>query len=132
MLYEQPVPDCVTVYVLPALVSVPVQVATDEFVATMKEIEPLPRPGPGLTAAPHVTLLIASHSHAGLSMTVAPPNPPSEETRPADEDSEEAHTPDVVCVTVKMMPAIVNVPVRAVVPVFAATVKATLPDPEPP
>ena len=35
------------------------------------------------------------------------------------------------CVTVNVDPAIVNVPVRLVVAVFAATLKATLPGPEP-
>jgi hypothetical protein len=34
------------------------------------------------------------------------------------------------CVTVKVEPAIVNVPVRLVVAVLAATLKATLPGPE--
>jgi hypothetical protein len=35
------------------------------------------------------------------------------------------------CVTVNVAPAIVSVPVRPVVPVLAATLKPTVPDPDP-
>jgi hypothetical protein len=125
------VPDWVTVYVLPAIVSVPVRVAVDEFVATMKVTVPLPRPGPEWSTATHATLLIASHSHAVLVVTVALPNPPSEVNQPAVDEIDGVQALGVVCVTVKVVPAIVNVPVRNAVPVFGATVNATLPDPEP-
>jgi hypothetical protein len=37
----------------------------------------------------------------------------------------------LACVTVNVAPAIVNVPVRLVVAVFAATLKAVLPEPDP-
>lgn len=130
-MYEQPVPDCVTVYVLPAIVSVPVRVAVDEFVATMKATVPFPRPGPALITATHAMLLIASHSHAELAVTVALPNPPSEVNERAVDEIDDVQTLGGVCVTVKVVPAIVSVPVRTVGPVFGATVNATLPDPEP-
>ena len=131
VLYEQLLPDCVAVYVFPAIVSVPVRVAAVRLVATMKATVPFPLPGPGLMTAIHATLLAASHSHAEGAVTVVLPNPPSATNHPVVDEIDGLQTLGEVCVTVKIVPAIVNVPVRTVVPVFGATVKATLPEADP-
>ena len=76
--YEQPVPDCVTVKVLSATFKVPVRLAAELFVATMKVTLPLPCPGPSLIIAIQASLLAASHAHPAGVVTVLLPEPPSE------------------------------------------------------
>jgi hypothetical protein len=128
---EHPAPACVTVKVLSATVTVPTRLALDRFVATMKLNFPDPVPGPALITAIHATLLSASHAHPAGAVTVLFPNPPSAETAWVVGVMVIAQTLGAYWVTVNAVPAIVTVPVRVAVPVFAATVKVTLPVPFP-
>lgn len=128
---EQPAAPCVTVKVLSATVNVPTRLALDVLVATMKLNLPDPAPGPALSTAIHATLLSASHAHPAGAVTVLFPNPPSAETAWLVGVIVTVQTLGAYWVTVNAIPAIVTVPVRVAVPVFAATVKVTLPVPLP-
>lgn len=120
-----------TVNVLSAIDSVPTRLGPKVFVATMNETFPVPAPGPALTTATHETLLTASQAHAAGAVTVVLPNPPSAVNAWLVDSIENVHALGAACVTVKVLPAIVIVPVRVVVPVYAATVNVALPDPLP-
>jgi len=121
----------VTVNTRSAIVSVPVRVLPELLVATMNVTLPLPFPGPALSTAIQATLLSASHAHAGGAVTVLLPEPPSEVNQRDVGTIENEHALAGVCVTVNVLPAMVSVPLRAVAPVCAATVNATLPAPDP-
>jgi hypothetical protein len=121
---------CVTVNVLPAIAIVPVRLAPELLVATMKVAVPFPCPGPALRTAIQATLLIAVHAHAGGAVTVLLPEPPSDVKARDVGEIEVVQPAGAVCVTVNDVPAIVRVPVRLVVPVFAPTLNATVPDPD--
>ena len=84
-----------------------------------------------MTTATHETLLTASQAHAAGAVTVVLPNPPSAVNAWLVDSIENVHALGAACVTVKVLPAIVIVPVRVVVPVYAATVNVALPDPLP-
>lgn len=58
--YEHPTPDCVTVNVRPAMVSVPVRENADVFAAAVNDTEPLPLPDAG-EAVIQLSLLAAVH-----------------------------------------------------------------------
>jgi hypothetical protein len=68
-----------------------------------------------------LALLVAVHAHPLVVETVVLPGPPAAPRLCALDDNVKLHaTP--LCVTVTVCPATVNVPVRAAVPVLAATV----------
>jgi len=122
---------CVTVKILPAIVSVPVRLAPELLVATMNVTVPFPFPGPALSTATQATLLSASHAHVDAAVTTLLPNPPSDVNDPEVGETELAQPAAAPCVTVKVVPAIVSVPVRAAAAVLGATLNATLPEPVP-
>ena len=76
-----------------------------------------------------LTLLTTVHVHALVVVTVALPGPPPLVTVNEVGVTEKLQAPP--CDTVKVRPAIVNVPVRPVVAVLAATLKFTVPLPDP-
>ena len=114
------------------MVSVPVRVAPELLVAMMKLTVPFPLPGPALITAIHATLLAASHAHVEAAVTTLLPNPPSDVYEPALGEIDVVQAPAPACVTVNVVAAIVTVPLRDAVPTFGATLKATLPEPDPP
>lgn len=67
---------CVTVKVLPAIVSVPVRLAPELLVATMNVTVPFPLPGPALMTATQATLLTAAHAQVAAAVTTLLPEPP--------------------------------------------------------
>ena len=85
---------------LPAMVSVPVRLAAELFVATMNVALPLPLPGPALMTAIQATLLTASHAQAAPVVTVPLPEPPSEVNHRVVGTIENEHAAGAVCVTV--------------------------------
>jgi hypothetical protein len=107
------------------------RLAPDRFVATMNVTLPLPFPGPALRTATQATLLSALHAQADGADTTLLPDPPSAVNHRLVGTIEKEQALGAFCVTVKVLPAIVSVPVRGAVPVFAATVNATLPEPDP-
>jgi len=76
MVKVQGTPACVTLNVLPPIVSVPVRDSELAFAAALNETEPLPDPdGPAVTVN-HVSLLTADHAHPVGAVTVIVPVPP--------------------------------------------------------
>jgi hypothetical protein len=128
-LYEQLVPDCVTLKVVPAIVSVPDRFGAAGLAATLKDAVPLPVPlAPPVTVI-HEALLAAVHTHPAPAVTVLLPVPAAAENARLVGEIEYAHAP--ACVTLKVVPAIVSVPDRFVVAVFAATLNDAVPLPVP-
>ncbi len=127
----QLIPACVTVKLLPAIVSVPERVDTPVFAAALNETEPLPEPdAPAVTVSHAVLLLTAVHAQPAGAVTATVPVPPFDTTLC---DVGEIVSVQVMpaWVTVKVFPAMVSVPVRDEVLVFAVALKLTLPLPEP-
>lgn len=116
---------------MPAIASVPVRLAPEVLVATMKVTLPFPFPGPALRTATHQTLLSAVHAHVGPADTVLLPEPPSEVNDRVVGEIKVLQGAGAPCVTMKLVPAIVMVPVRVVVPVFAVKLNPTFPGPDP-
>jgi hypothetical protein len=82
--------------------------------------EPLPLPvAPALTVI-HGALLAAVQAQPLPAVTVTEPVPAADVTLAEAEEIVGAHGV-AACVTVKVLPAIVSVPVRDMEPVFAAT-----------
>jgi hypothetical protein len=119
------------VNVWPAMVNVPERLAVALLVATMNVALPLPLPGPELMTATQAALLTASHAQAEEVVTLLLPGPPSAVNQRVVGTIEYVQATGAVCVTVMVPPATVSVPVRAAVPVCAATTKLTLPEPDP-
>jgi hypothetical protein len=120
----------VTLNVAPAIVRVPVRIDAAGFAATSKVTEPLPDPVAPAVTVIQAALLAAVHAHPVAAVTVLLPVP-------ADAVNDwlageiEGEQLAAACVTVKVIPAIVRVPVRLEATVFAATVKPTVPLPDP-
>jgi hypothetical protein len=124
--YEQPA--CVTANGWPAIVIEALR-ALPELAATTKLALPLPVPLALFVKVIHGTPLADVQAQPSeVATATGPPAPPSIGNDWLFGLIEKAHAP--LCVTVKVCPATVSVPVRAA-PVFAATVKATLPLPLP-
>jgi len=121
----------VTVYTLPAIVTVPVRDAVPVFAATLSDTVPLPLPEEPEVTVIHATLLSADHPHEVPAVTPTVNVPPPE---PADWLAGEMLKvqPAEAWVTVKVCPPAVILPVR-VPPLFATTLYVThpLPLPEP-
>jgi hypothetical protein len=108
--------DCVTVKVCPATVRVPVRCAP-VLAAIVNATLPLPLPDAPVVTVSHGTLLAAVHAHPLAVVTViAVPPPPAADAVCDDGLIVYAHPCD--CVTLKVCPAIVSVPLRCG-PVFA-------------
>ena len=127
---EQDPAACVTVKVVPAIVSVPVRPDVTVFAATLNPTVPLPDPEAPLVTEIQAALLDAVHGQPVAMVTLLLPVPPdSEKDWPLGEiDAEHVAA---ACVTVNVAPAIVSVPVRIDATVFAATLKVTVPLPDP-
>src|SRR5207244_7607218 len=69
-------PACVTVNVLPAIVSVPVREVPAVFAATLNVTLPLPEPDAPVVTVIHVALLTAVHAQPVGAVTVVLPVPP--------------------------------------------------------
>ncbi|HET7218196.1 MAG TPA: hypothetical protein VFJ02_09105 [Vicinamibacterales bacterium] len=116
--------------VWPAIVTVPDRDCSEPFAAAVKLTEPLPLPVAPPVTVSHVALLTALHEQPVGAETLAVLDPPLALTLRLVGEIEYVHpVPD--CVTVKVWPAIVIVPLRWVVLVLAATVNATVPFPDP-
>ncbi len=90
---------------------------------------PLPV-APALTVI-HVALLLAVHEQPVAAVTVTVPVPAADVTLADAGEIVRLHGAAACCVTVNVDPAMVSVPVRLVVPVLAALLNVTVPDPEP-
>jgi hypothetical protein len=77
MLNEQLAPDCVTVKVLPAIVSVPLRDDVVVAAATAKLTVPSPDPEPPPVTESHDALLAALHAHPEPAVTATLPLPPA-------------------------------------------------------
>jgi hypothetical protein len=114
-------PAWVTVNVLPAIVTVPVRGDTDVFAAELKLTEPLPAPDAPAVTVSQLSLLTAVQAQPAGAVTVTVPVPPFDTTLC---DVGEIVSVQVMpaWLTVKVLPAIVSVPVRDEIDVFAAAV----------
>jgi hypothetical protein len=108
----------VTVIVLPAIVRVPLRVEVAVFAAIANAVVPLPVPDAPLVMVSHAALDAAVHGQPlpAVTDTEAEPAVAAAETLAGETDGLHAAS----CVTVSVMPAIVIVPVRGDVLVFAA------------
>ena len=114
------------VKVAPAIVSVPVRLEATVFAATLNPTVPLPDPVAPLVTVIHAALLAAVHEQPVATVTPLLPVPlDAEKDWPVGEIDGEHDA--AACVTVKVAPAIVSVPVRLEATVFAATSKVTGP-----
>jgi hypothetical protein len=119
-----------TVNVCPATVSVADRVDVAVFAAAVKLTEPLPEPDAPAVIVTHPALLAAVHEQPAVVVTATVPEPPAAaKDWLAGEILNAQLAP--ACVTVNVLPATVNVPVRGVVAVVAAAVKLTDPLPVP-
>ena len=100
------------------------------FAATLKLVEPLPVPLGPLVTEIHGTLATAVQPQPGVAVMVAEPVPPLAGGDRVLGVIENVH-PTPACVTVKVCPAIVKVPMRCVPFGFALALKLVEPFPEP-
>ena len=97
----------------------------------MNVTEPLPVPLPPLvTVSQDVLLLTPVHAHPAGAVTPVEPVPPLAGTEPLVAESVNVQVMPG-CVTLKLCPAIVSVPVRELVLLLAAALNATVPLPLP-
>lgn len=121
---------CVTVKVCPAIVSVPVRELVDVLTSMLKLTVPLPDPlAPPVTVI-QLTLLAAVQLQPDPAVTVVLPVPPLDAALCDVDERLKLHAA-AACDTVYVCPAIVSVPVRGLVDVFAAMLKLTAPLPVP-
>jgi hypothetical protein len=117
---EQDAAAWLTVKVLLATVTVPVRGDAFGFAATEYATGPFPLPdAPGATVI-QAALLVAVHVHPAAAVTLTLPEPPDPGTLVDPGEIVGAHEVPA-CVTVKVLPATVTVPVREDVLGFAAT-----------
>jgi hypothetical protein len=122
MVAAQGAPACVTVKVLPAIVSVPVRGVVAVFAATSKVTEPLPFPVAPVARVIHPALLVAVHAQPVAAVTeTALPVVAAAATFAAPDEIVGAHGAPA-CVTLNVLPPSVSVAVRAVVVGFAVKV----------
>jgi hypothetical protein len=121
---------CVTLNVCPATVSVAERAEVVVFAAAANVTVPLPLPVAPAEIVTQPALLAAVHAQPAVVVTSTVPDPPAaaNDWLAGDRLNEQAAP---ACVTVNVLPATVNVPVRWVVAVVAATVKPTDPVPVP-
>ena len=112
--------SCVTVNVLPPIVSVPVRGVVAVLAATLYVIDPLPLPVAPAVTVIQASLLVAVHAQPPAAATVTVPVPAAEVgLAVAGEIVGVQGAP--AWVIVKVLPPIVSVAVREAVLVFAAT-----------
>jgi hypothetical protein len=111
-------------------VIVPVLERPVELFATEYATAPAPLPFPPAPTVIQLALLTAAQLHPGDAVTEKLPDPPLLENDLDNGEIEETQ-PAPPWETVNVIPAIVRVPFREVVPAFAAAVKLTVPLPEP-
>jgi hypothetical protein len=114
---------CVTEKTRPPIVSVPVRAAFDVLASIAYWTVPFPEPLPPLVTVSHEAELVAVQEQAPAAVTVTDPDEAAEPEETELGTTEMSHVP--ACVTVTTLPAIVSVPVRGAVPVFAATWNVT-------
>jgi hypothetical protein len=120
-------PACVTVKVLPAIVSVPVRDEVDVVADALNVTVPLPDPdAPDVMVSQPVLLLAAVHAQPAGALTDTVPVPPPEAILCEVGEIVSVQVMPA-CVTVNVLPAIVSVPVRVDVEVFALTLKLVVP-----
>ena len=125
--------------VSPAIVTVPNRDAVAEVAATFSDTMPLPVPVAPAVTVIQLALLVAVRAHPVVPVIVTVTGPPAAPRLwYAGDKLKGPHvtTPDCVgatpaCVTVKVWPPMVTVPVRTTVVAFAATLSATEPLPVP-
>ena len=115
-------PAWVTVKVCPPIVIVPVRDVVPVLAATLYATVPLPLPVAPLVIVIHDALLVAVQLQLAPLVTPTVPVVAADDVR-FDAVGEIANVQGVApaCVTVKVCPPIVIVPVRELVPVLAAT-----------
>ena len=128
--YEQPTPFWVTVKAWPAIVSVPVRESELLLAATVKPTLPSPVPLAPLAIEIHDAPLLAVQLQPVPAATDAVDESPVAGDVRLVGVTEYEHAA-AVCVTVKLWPAIVSVPVRCDPAVFCATLYPTVPLPDP-
>jgi hypothetical protein len=119
-----------TVKVCPPMVIVPTRAAVVAFADTLKVTGPVPAPVEAPVIESHPALTVAVQAHPAVVVIVTDPAPPAAATAwlaGLIENTQGA----AACVTVKICPPTVIVPMRAVVVGFAAAVKLTVPEPVP-
>jgi hypothetical protein len=120
------------VSVCPPIVTVPLR-AAPVFPATDRSTVPLPVPDAPFTIVIHGAFGVVVHPHvvpdAVTAIDTGPPGSPTFCEVGLIEIVHGGGAP--ACVTVNVRPAIVIVPLRAAVPLFAATLNCTLPLPVP-
>jgi hypothetical protein len=126
-----PAGSCATVNVWFAIVNVPVRGLVVALAAAVKATAPLPEPvAPDVTVSHDVSLLTAVHAHSATVVTAVEPVPPAAAIDWLVGTS--VYVQDAAAwFTENVCPAIVSVPVRAVVFGFAAALNATVPLPLP-
>ena len=122
-------PAWVTVAACPAIVSVPVRGLVAVFAATVYATVPFPVPLPPLVTVIQDALLAPVQAQPVVVVTAVVNDPPAAAAVCAFGEIVKLQIP--LCVTVSVCPAIVSVPVRGLVAVFAPTEYATVPFPVP-
>ena len=102
---------CVTVNVVPAIVSVPVRFVVAVCAATLKPTPPLPLPVAPLVTVIQLALLAADQAQPDPAVTALLPVPPLAGNDPLVGEALKVHAA-AACVTVNVVPATVSVPVR--------------------
>ena len=131
------VPACTTVQVRvmppPATTTPPVRAEVPLLVATLKVTVPLPEPELPPVTASHATLVVVVHATFAVTAMDRPLQAALEKLVLAGAMARDAAVPACTTVQVRVMPppATTTPPVRAVVPLLVATLKVTVPLPEP-
>ena len=109
-----------TVKVLPPIETVPVRAVATVFAETVYENVPPPVPFAPAVTVIHASLLVAFQPHPAGALTVAMLDVPE---AVIETDAGEIPVTQLTpaCVTLKVWPPMVSVPVRDVVPMLAAT-----------
>lgn len=123
-------PLCVTVKVLPPMVSTPVREDDAVLAATEKPTDPLPEPDAPDVTVSQLALLEAVHEHPDEAVTVTVPEPAAA-VKFCDVAPMVMMQGAPACVTVNVFPPTVMVPERELLPVFADAVKLAVPAPLP-
>ena len=119
-----------TVKLVPATVSAPVRGMPAGLAPMVKFTVPFPVPLPGVTLVSQAAALVAVQARPGVAVTaIAEPAPPAAATD-CDVGLMDEHG-KACCVTVKLVPATVSVPVRGMPAGLAPMVKFTVPFPVP-
>jgi hypothetical protein len=111
------------------MVTVPVRGLADALAATVYPTLPLPVPAEPLVTVIHAALLVAVQPQLPPAVTVTVPVPVPAPTETPVGAMLKVQAP--ACVTVKVRPAMVTVPVREAVDALAATLYPTTPPPVP-